>query len=93
MNLFPHIYLPSLSQATLQAVVQKVAADKDAECNAKTEKLATRHSRQIYSLNTKHTKDKKHMQHKHANELKVRQIIVSIQIKSIVANHLCYCLF
>ena len=73
----------------MQAAVQKVAADKDAEWNAKTEKMATRHSRQIHSLNSKHSKNKKQMQLKHANELKVRHNIVSVHIESIVANQLC----
>ena len=45
--------------------------DKDAECNAKTEKMARRHDRQLDNLNRKHSKEKKQMQSKHANEIKV----------------------
>ena len=62
----------------MQAAVQKVAADKDAECNAKTEKMAMRHDRQIDSLNKKYSKNKKQMQNKYANDVKVCQFILTV---------------
>jgi hypothetical protein len=76
----------------LNTAVQEVAADKDVECNAKTEKMATRHHRQIDSLNKIHSKHKNQMQNKYANNVKVCQFILTVQIESTVANQLCYCI-
>lgn len=66
--------------------------DKDAECNAKTEKMARRHDRQLGNLNRKHSKEKKQMQSKHANEIKVCHLIVANIIQSTVTDPISHCL-